>query len=293
MQRDITIDLNGHEYAAIDFGGEGRDVLLVHQLASNAQVWGLLAPRLAEFCHPVAIDLRGHGRSLPGVPDATSITRDLPEIAAALGMTRPLVLLEHEEILAITPDRLAGLDACGIASLSVQSTKRGQQARDEWAETIGEEALAVWVERFRLFATGTADEREPYLADILARTEHDWLTSEVPQEQLRAYYERHLRDTPTGWERLPVRDALEPALRFVESQPHGLDLLDTYPGPLWLLAPDEAVDDDEVDELEAYIAARDGGPERALRIVPGGPAIDTIDLDVTAACVKEMLDHLS
>ena len=63
----------GPGLAARSFPGDGRPVLLVHGLSSNARLWDAVARHLDG--HPVvAVDLRGHGASaeVPDVePDAT------------------------------------------------------------------------------------------------------------------------------------------------------------------------------------------------------------------------------
>lgn len=70
--------------------GERRPFLLVHGLASSAQLWDGVAARLAADGHEVlAVDLRGHGRSAdPGVG------HDTPTAAADLA-----ALLEAEELI--------------------------------------------------------------------------------------------------------------------------------------------------------------------------------------------------
>lgn len=67
--------------------------LLVHGLASNLHLWDGVAQRLAERGHTVAaVDLRGHGQSdKPSHGyDFTTITDDLVELVAALGLDRPV-----------------------------------------------------------------------------------------------------------------------------------------------------------------------------------------------------------
>ena len=55
----------GPGLAARSFPGDGRPVLLVHGLSSNARLWDAVARHLAG--HPVvAVDLRGHGALRPG-----------------------------------------------------------------------------------------------------------------------------------------------------------------------------------------------------------------------------------
>jgi pimeloyl-ACP methyl ester carboxylesterase len=84
----------GPGLAARSFPGDGRPVLLVHGLSSNARLWDLVARHLVG--HPVvAVDLRGHGLSaqVPDVePDATlAAADDLASVCDDLGWTAPVV----------------------------------------------------------------------------------------------------------------------------------------------------------------------------------------------------------
>jgi len=75
-------------------GGDGRPVLLVHGLASNARLWDGVALELAAAGHPVAaVDLRGHGRS--DAPDegydVATVADDVAALVRHLGWDRPVV----------------------------------------------------------------------------------------------------------------------------------------------------------------------------------------------------------
>lgn len=77
-------------------GGDGRPVLLVHGLSSNARLWDAVARHLAEAGHPVvAVDLRGHGASAAVAddePDATlQAAHDLAAVCTDLGWSAPVV----------------------------------------------------------------------------------------------------------------------------------------------------------------------------------------------------------
>jgi pimeloyl-ACP methyl ester carboxylesterase len=69
-------------------------VLLVHGLASNAQLWDGVRTELAASGHRVAaVDVRGHGRSdKPDTGyDVATVAEDLRLLIEALGLSRPLV----------------------------------------------------------------------------------------------------------------------------------------------------------------------------------------------------------
>ncbi|WP_052465924.1 alpha/beta fold hydrolase [Mobilicoccus massiliensis] len=286
MATDVFVHVGTDRYAAIDFGGEGPDILLVHQLASNAQAWAPLASALTRIGHVVAVDLRGHGLSRLPEDGPDRIAGDLPAVVRELGLTRPLVVLEQDEIIALSTDRLAGLGARGVAVTALSSCSRGEEARSEWSEQVGPDSLDVWHERFGLFASGTPEELEPYLERVVAMATDDWITDTVPSEQFRAYFRRHLDVQPDGWARLPRRGPIALALRYVEQQPHGLDLIDLYDGPLWMLPPEETLSPAEIEALVEYTAGR---PDRELRLISGGPVIEGFDADELAAGLADML----
>ncbi|MCU0757666.1 MAG: alpha/beta hydrolase [Steroidobacteraceae bacterium] len=62
--RFLAVDGLRLRYRAWGAAGEGRpDLLLIHGFANSLQSWRLLAPRLADCCHVVAIDMPGYGLS--------------------------------------------------------------------------------------------------------------------------------------------------------------------------------------------------------------------------------------
>src|SRR5512138_1653780 len=87
------ISANGLNFHLLDWGGQGQRLVLLHGLASQAHIWDLLAPKLIDSFHVVALDERGHG--LSDKPDngydlATSVS-DLNAIWEALGIDRAVL----------------------------------------------------------------------------------------------------------------------------------------------------------------------------------------------------------
>ena len=77
-----------------DWGGEGRPLVLLHGLASNARIWDLTAPLLRQRFHVLAVDQRGHG--LSDKPDDgydfATVCGDLAAFVEVLGLERPAVV---------------------------------------------------------------------------------------------------------------------------------------------------------------------------------------------------------
>ena len=87
----IDGDVTLHAY---EWEGNGRPMLLVHGLASNARMWDGVAEELSARGHRVvAVDLRGHGQSTkPSVGyDFTTITDDLRAVVESVGGEKPVV----------------------------------------------------------------------------------------------------------------------------------------------------------------------------------------------------------
>lgn len=96
----VAVDLDGLPLHVVTWEPASSDpaaatFLLVHGLASNAQLWGGVGTALAAAGHRVAaVDLRGHGLSakVDEGYDFATLTDDLVGVIDALGLGRPVVL---------------------------------------------------------------------------------------------------------------------------------------------------------------------------------------------------------
>ena len=73
--------------------GDGPPVLLLHGASLAAEVWSYQLRDLAQAHRVIALDLRGHGRSVPGSEGVTisSMADDTAEVVAALELERAVV----------------------------------------------------------------------------------------------------------------------------------------------------------------------------------------------------------
>jgi pimeloyl-ACP methyl ester carboxylesterase len=113
--RDVT--LGELRLAYREYAGDGGAVVLLHGVASNARIWGPVAPLLVPRFRVVAVDQRGHGQSdkPPSGYDFATVTRDVRNFVEALGLERPVVV-GHSwggnvalEYAASHPEQVAGL----------------------------------------------------------------------------------------------------------------------------------------------------------------------------------------
>jgi pimeloyl-ACP methyl ester carboxylesterase len=144
----------GPGLAARSYPGDGRPVLLVHGLSSNARLWDAVAHHLAG--HPVvAVDLRGHGASaqVPDVePDAThAAAHDLAAVCDDLGWTAPVVAGQSwggNVVLQLAVDR----PLHGIALVDggwLQLSDRFATLDDAWAVLAPPQFAGLTVEALR------------------------------------------------------------------------------------------------------------------------------------------------
>jgi pimeloyl-ACP methyl ester carboxylesterase len=85
--RHRTVDLDGPVHY-IDFGGEGKPLLMIHGLTGSALNWTAVGPEFAKHHHTVAIDLAGSGQT------------PLFHRSAALGANTSLVHDFIEQVIA-------------------------------------------------------------------------------------------------------------------------------------------------------------------------------------------------
>ena len=143
---DCYIDLRGLPFHYRDWGGDGRPVLLLHGLASTCHIWDLVAPRLAEEFHVVALDQRGHGQSaqVDDGFDFATVSGDAAAFIKHLGWEQPVVA-GHSwgadvalELAVAEPDMTSGLIFVdgGTIEPSARPGWSLEQARQDMAPPI-------------------------------------------------------------------------------------------------------------------------------------------------------------
>lgn len=93
--QETSISAPGVNIVAIDHGGKGRDLVLVHGLSSNVRIWDAVVPQLTDQFRVVTYDQRGHGHSSDPDPleySFDSLVDDLDAVAKAFGMDNPAVV---------------------------------------------------------------------------------------------------------------------------------------------------------------------------------------------------------
>jgi pimeloyl-ACP methyl ester carboxylesterase len=107
----VQVTRDGRSIAALDWGGDGPDLLFLHANGFCAGAFDPLARRLGDDFRPVAVDLRGHGGSDAPRDRADyaldRLAADVLAVVDALGLRAPTIVGESlGGTVAVMVDRL-------------------------------------------------------------------------------------------------------------------------------------------------------------------------------------------
>ncbi|WP_163508240.1 alpha/beta fold hydrolase [Fodinicola acaciae] len=89
---DFMVDSGEIPIAVRDYGGDGPAMLLLHGGGGTMAGWDVAGPLLAADFRPVAVDLRGHGKSGDGPWSWDAVVTDLEAVVSELGLRNPAVV---------------------------------------------------------------------------------------------------------------------------------------------------------------------------------------------------------
>ncbi len=271
MRREIFFEVDGGTLAALDHGGTGQPVLLVHGSGHNAAAWAGVVPGLLPGYRVVAVDLRGHGHSTARSTAGDQYWRDLAVVVTALDWQRPLLVGHSTGGYAVTAVTAAGLvSPAGIGVLDgLVLDDRETTARALAGFRTPESAAELQ----RLFGYGRrldAAQRDEWIDEQVRTAAGDWLNAGADPEILRAVSERACRpDAAGGYVRMPTTGeiAATTVLPPDASLHPGVEVYDQLACPTTIVLPDEGFYASRRDEVAAIVAA---APNRRLVAMPGG-----------------------
>lgn len=164
----------------LDYGGSGVDALMFHAPGFCADSLALVAATLMGTCRTYSVELPGHGQSPADGMRTEDFWPVIPEIAAGLGLTRPILVgfdLAGFMVIAAAaanPDMAAEVVSVGGWCL------RTRQETAEFLEFItADDVMAGLAERMQLGATAPDDEGMKRIMLLLARNAiHDFLIAD-------------------------------------------------------------------------------------------------------------------
>lgn len=260
LHTDFQFETVVGEFAGIDFGGRGPDVLLVHGTGHNSAAWIPVAERLRSDCRVVAIDLRGHGRTPLGSNDAEQYWRDLRPVCDALELRQPILVGHSTGGYAVTAAAAAGVvEPAGLCVLDgfVPDTRTVAQQTvtdADWPAMADE-----LHDMFRYGWIANDDEVAAYVEQVVAEAPNDWLNAGVDPGVLRALTTRAFLKIENGWLRRPTLAEIDTVRQppiDAEIYP-SVDVYDRVAQPMALVLAADGLYISQRDRIEAIAAERE------------------------------------
>ncbi|MGW8990802.1 alpha/beta fold hydrolase [Streptomyces zhihengii] len=278
--------------SAVDFGGRGEGVLLVHGSGHNAAAWGDVASGLVSECHPIAIDLRGHGQTRLDSTGPEQYWRDIGDVVTALGWDRPVLVGHSTGGYAVTAATASGLvepaALCVVdgmvlddrgASLAEHAAARTTQAADR-LRTM-----------FRYGWETNADEMHAYVEQCAREAGEDWLNAGARHELVEEVTRRSFLHRGRRWVRRPAIEeivavtAVEPDAEVFPS----IEVYDRLTCPMTIVLAEDGFFASRRDDVRAVV---DAVPGRRLIDVDSNHNIPmTRPADLTAIILDLVRDR--
>jgi len=247
------------EFAGIDFGGRGPEILLVHGTGHNSAAWAPVAERLRSHCRVVAVDLRGHGHTPLGSGDAEQYWRDLGPVCAALGFQRPILVGHSTGGYAVTAAAAAGVvEPAGVCVLDgfvpdTRAVARQAAADVDWP-AMADQLRGM----FRYGWVADDAELTGYVEKVVADADYDWLNAGVDPEVLRELTTRAFTKVESGWLRRPSLSEIDMVRRPAgDADIHpSVEIYDRVVQPLALVLATEGLYAGQRERVEAVAADR-------------------------------------
>jgi pimeloyl-ACP methyl ester carboxylesterase len=226
--KDQKILVNGINLNYVDWGGQGKNVLLLHGLQDTARNWDHIAQELSKNYHVFALDARGHGDSdwSPGNYQFAKYVDDVRAVLEELDL-KDTVLIGHSaggkyafSHVANDSSRVSGLviidmDPDAVNPGSGNMFVRYREEGDEWPD------LKSVVERLRSRESKTNEDILNHLAEIMTNPLPNGGRVWKRDRQIVLEYER-----PGAWHVLPrievntliIRGSESPLLRVDVAQ---------------------------------------------------------------------------
>ncbi|MEV4347913.1 alpha/beta hydrolase [Actinoplanes sp. NPDC049596] len=285
MSEEIFFEVDGGTVAALDHGGAGHPVLLVHGSGHNAAAWEAVVAGLLPRHRVIAVDLRGHGHSTAESRTAEQYWRDLAVVVTASGWERPLLVGHSTGGYAVTAVTAAGLvepsGICIVDGLVLDDRQTAARALGQLRTTQAAEDLR------RTFGYGRrfdAAQRDAWIEKQAADAPTDWLNAGADPELVRAVGARSfLSDGGGVFTRRPTTEEIAATTTAPADAPvyPSVDVYDGITCPMTIVLARHGFYSDRRDEVTTIVKTT---PQRRLvEIASGHNIVMTHPQQLTAA----------
>lgn len=284
--RDVVVEHDGLQIAALDYGGDGEPLLLLHPNGFCAGIFDPLALRLTDRFRPIAVDLRGHGGTgAPiGGPAGFAFARMADDVWAVL------------DRLGVTALVALGQSLGGAVVALVDAARPGAVRRLMLCE-----AIAFDLDDAAPRPAGVPGDGGNFMATVARKRRNVWPDRETVRESyasrppldvlapeaLDAYVRWGFVDRPDGQVELACRPEVEATIFEVSSGAQGAQAAWSHLGAL---SGEAVVLHGDASDLPAeWFNAQAARIGRAPVVVPGGHFFLQEDSARAEALVREQL----
>lgn len=247
--------------SGVDFGGHGEGVLLVHGTGHNSAAWMDVASHLAGHCHPVALDLRGHGQTELSSSGPEQYWRDIGSVVAAPPWDRPVLVGHSTGGYAVTAAAASGLvEPAALCVVDGVVLDDRDTSLAEHAAVRTPEAADRLRNMFRYGWKADDEQMHAYIEQCVREAGTDWLNAGARPGLVREVVRRcFLRQGPWRVRRPVIEEitavsAVEPGAAVFPS----VDIYDRLTTPMTIVLADDGFYTSRRDEVRAIVHAVPG-----------------------------------
>ena|GEM_PF-1692650 len=277
--------------SGVDFGGQGEGVLLVHGSGHNAAAWMDVASHLVSGCHPIALDLRGHGQTRLDSTDPEQYWRDIGSVVTALAWDRPVLVGHSTGGYAATAATASGLvepaALCIVDGVVLDDRNASLAEHVDVRTTETADRLRTM---FRYGWKADDDQMHAYVEQCVREAGGDWLNAGARPELVEEVTRRSFIRRGHWWLRRPTIEevatvtAVEPDAEVFPA----VEVYDRLTCPMTIVLAEDGFYASRRDEVRAIV---DAAPGRRLIDISSNHNVPMTRPADLAAIILDLVRH--